>query len=246
MIIADNQTAGRGRYQRHWYTIEGGLAISLILLSPPVDVQYIQLLSGLGAIAVCDALHKMSLLNAQIKWPNDVLVNQEKVAGVLVETRWEGDALQAAVIGIGINLSPGSINPMILPVRELDFPATSVETVLGQPVDRIDFLHSILVQLMGWLPRLATTEFIQHWQDCLAYQGQWVELSALSENQPTGHLDGYNMKCVGKVIGLSTDGSLNVQTGNGDVVTAQIGDLRVRPLNTANGQKINQEALPHV
>lgn len=230
VIIADKQTAGRGRYHRHWYTIAGGLAISFILLSPVADVQSIQLLSGLGAMAVCDALRKLNSLDTQIKWPNDVLVNQKKVAGVLVENRWEGESLQAAVIGIGINIAKESVNSENMPQNELDFPATSVETALGYPVNRIDLLHSILRELIGWLPRLATAEFIQHWQDCLAYQDQWVEYLTRRENQPRGQLDLNNYCYTGKIVGVSGDGSLQIRTQKGEIVSAQIGEVRLRPL----------------
>src|SRR4030042_192247 len=145
LIVADEQTAGRGRLGRRWYTSPGaGLAFSLILHSPPFDPDNLSRLAGLGAVATCNTLHKVYTLPAQIKWPNDVLIDQRKVAGVLAEALWNGKNLKAAMVGIGINIAPQSINAVNLPPDELNFPATCVENAFGHPVDRMELLHAVL------------------------------------------------------------------------------------------------------
>ena len=137
LVIADEQTAGRGRAHRRWITVPGaGLAFSLVLLSPPLDPPFIPRLTGLGAVAIQKALIKKYALPAEIKWPNDILVNARKVAGVLVEAHWSGDTLIGAIVGIGINIAPESVSEVNLPATGLNFPATCLENELGRPIDR--------------------------------------------------------------------------------------------------------------
>jgi BirA family biotin operon repressor/biotin-[acetyl-CoA-carboxylase] ligase len=230
LVIADEQTAGRGRFQRRWVTTAGsGLAFSLILHSPPLVPQFVQRLTGLAALAVCNALRKKYTLLPQIKWPNDILLNQRKVAGVLVEARWDGKTLKAAVIGIGINIAPESINPVNLPPAGLNFPATCVEDALGHPVDRLELLSASLHEFFSWLPQLSSQAFIDEWETNLAYHDQWVELfvenTALSSPWEAAPL----LIQVGKVIGLTPDGSLKLLTRSGKLVTAQVGEIHLRP-----------------
>ena len=230
LVIADEQTVGRGRCQRRWITTSGsGLAFSLILLSPPFDPQLISRLSGLGAVAVRDALQRKYGLPAQIKWPNDILLDQLKAGGVLVEARWSGETLKAVIIGIGINIAPDSVSAVNLPPAGLNFPATCVEDALGRPVDRLELLHAILQELLSWLPLLSLSDFILEWETCLAFRNQWVELSSgytppHSQNKqvplPTE---------AGKVIGLTQDGSLKLITRTGELVTVTVGDIHLRP-----------------
>jgi len=229
LVIADEQTAGRGRLQRRWVTAPGSsLAFSLVLLSPPLTPQLVPRLTGLGALATCNALRMKYELPAQIKWPNDILLFERKAAGILVEARWDGENLKAAVIGIGINIAPESINPVSLPAEGLNFPATCVEAALGHPVERLELLHAVLVEFFTWLPQLSTPGFIHHWEACLAYLDQWVELSVEYVDQ-SSRLDSVLPPIqVGKVIGLTPDGSLKLLTPSGRLVTAQVGEIRLR------------------
>lgn len=230
LVIADEQTAGRGRFQRHWVTTAGsGLAFSLILLSPPLNPQLANRLIGLSALAVCHTLQVKYSLPAQIKWPNDILLNQRKVAGMLVEARWNGEILKAAIIGIGINIAPESVNPVNLPPEGLNFPATCIENALGHPVDRMELLHAILKELFSWFPRLSSQGFIHKWEDSLAYQDQWVELSVVNTAQSSDQEVAPPPIQVGKVIGLTADGSLKLLTKSGKLVTAQVGEIHLRP-----------------
>lgn len=230
LVITDEQTAGRGRFQRHWVTTAGsGLAFSLILRSPPLDPQLVNRITGLGALAVAHALQRKYNLPAQIKWPNDILLDQRKVAGVLVEARWNGQNLIAVIIGIGINIAPESVNPVNLPAEGLNFPATCVENVLGRPVDRLELLYATLKELFSWLPRLFTQDFIREWKDSLAYHDQWVELSVVNSAQSAHPETAPLPILVGKVIGLTPDGSLKLLTRSGKLVTAQVGEIHLRP-----------------
>ena len=230
LVIADEQTAGRGRSQRRWITTPGsGLAFSLILLSPPFDPRLVSRLSGLGAVASRGALQNKYALLAQIKWPNDILIDQLKAGGVLVEARWSGEILKAVIIGIGINIAPESISAVNLPPTGVDFPPTCIENALGSPVDRLELLHAILQEFLSWLPRLSLPDFIHEWETSLAFRDQWVVLSSgehLPATQKENVLSPYE---VGKVIGLTQDGSLKLFTRTGALVTVTVGELHLRP-----------------
>jgi BirA family biotin operon repressor/biotin-[acetyl-CoA-carboxylase] ligase len=230
LVLADEQTAGRGRFQRRWITTAGsGLAFSLILQSPPLEPQLVHRLTGLAALAICNALRTKYALPALIKWPNDILLNQRKVAGVLVEARWAGERLIAAVIGIGINIAPESVNPVNFPAEGLNFPATCVEGELGHPLDRLDLLNASLQQFFSWLPRLSAQDFICQWEASLAYINQWVELSVENNTQSPNRDTAPACIQVGKVIGLTPDGSLKLLTRSGETMIVQVGEIHLRP-----------------
>ncbi len=235
LVIADEQTAGRGRLQRHWVTVpNSALAFSLVLLAPPLKAKLLTRLTGLGALAACQALSRLYSLPAQIKWPNDILLDRRKTGGVLVETRWNGARLSAAVIGIGINIAPESIDPQHLPAEGWRMPVTCVENILGQAVDRLELLHGILEELFGWLPRLASADFIHASETRLAYRHQWVELT-LGADVPTGSLDADRLLVAGTLIGLSPDGSLKLLTASGELITVQAGEIHLRPASSLPG-----------
>src|ERR1043165_8929440 len=109
IVIADEQTAGRGRLDRKWFTPKGaGLALSLILHPSIQEKPYLTRMVGLAALAVVDALQTRGLIT-QVKWPNDVLLNGRKVAGILVESVWSGEEVDCVVIGIGMNVLKGFV-----------------------------------------------------------------------------------------------------------------------------------------
>jgi BirA family transcriptional regulator, biotin operon repressor / biotin---[acetyl-CoA-carboxylase] ligase len=244
MVLADEQTAGRGRLHRRWYTPPGSaLAFSLVLRpTPPVSgpeipphanrtgspsqeegaladlpVKFLPRLSALSALSVCTALQANYGLAAQIKWPNDVLVGRRKLAGVLAEANWIGDRLAAVILGVGVNVSP----PSVPAEEQISFPATCVEAALGAPVDRWELLKAILAALLGWRSRLGTIEFWQAWEDALAFRGEMVDLYI--EGSQTIH---------GQVLGLDREGALRLRVSSGRVETIQFGEVRLRPVDS--------------
>ncbi|MBI3739624.1 MAG: biotin--[acetyl-CoA-carboxylase] ligase, partial [Chloroflexi bacterium] len=109
LVVADEQTAGRGRSGRKWLTPPGSaLAFSLILRPTEAERTRPARTTGLSALALSDSLRTRGLA-AQIKWPNDVLISGKKVAGILVESVWTGDALDASILGMGVNVLAASV-----------------------------------------------------------------------------------------------------------------------------------------
>jgi BirA family biotin operon repressor/biotin-[acetyl-CoA-carboxylase] ligase len=222
LVIADEQSAGRGRLDRKWYTPKGtALAFSLILRPTAEERAYLTRIVGLAALAVADALRTRALV-AEIKWPNDVLLNGRKVAGILVESVWAGEEVDCVVIGIGINVQKEAV-----PSDELlQFPATSLEASLGPYVERERILHDILAGIIALRPHIGSDSFISSWEKALAFRGEQVQVEAGTEH---GRNDGTAMPVTGKLIGLEPDGSLKLSSEQGNPVTVRFGDVRLRP-----------------
>jgi BirA family biotin operon repressor/biotin-[acetyl-CoA-carboxylase] ligase len=215
LVIADEQTAGRGRLDRKWFTPPGtAFAFSVILRPTESEREYLSRIVGLSALAVADVL-RARRLTPQIKWPNDVLLLGRKVAGILVESVWSGEDVDCLVIGIGVNVLKGSVPPAHI----LHFPATSLEDELGYPPDRLEMLFEILAALINLRPQLDTDEFINRWAESLAFLGEQVQVEVGSEPP-----------VIGQVLGLESDGSLRLRDGNDKNVAVRFGDVRLRPL----------------
>lgn len=214
LVVADEQTAGRGRFQRHWVTNPGAaLAFSLVLRPTRLEGQFPAHFAALGALAVCQVLASDYGLPAQIKWPNDVLLLRRKVCGILVENSWQGDHLQVVVIGIGVNIIPAAVPPP----EQVLFPATCVEAHLGRPVDRWAVLQEILLALIAWRGHLGQPEFLSAWQTALAFRGEWVRISATQGPDREG-----------KLLGVDNAGNLRLLEQNGVESRIEIGDVHLR------------------
>lgn len=221
LVSADEQTAGRGRGNRKWITPPGtALAFSLILRPEGMERKSVPLFSGLGALAVAQALEKY-ILKPEIKWPNDVLLNRAKVCGVLAETIWSGEEVESVVMGIGVNVWAESVPSTEL----LNFPATSLETVLEgsqltiRTIDRLSLLHDILKALLDLRPYMLSDFFLNALETRLAFRGEWVEIWV--DGQPV---------LPGKVEGLERDGSLRLRSPDGKDFSIHFGDVHLRPM----------------
>lgn len=215
LVVADEQTRGRGRGSRTWFTPPGeALAFSLVLRPENLLDEAVSRCTGLGALAVCRAIEKIYDIPAVIKWPNDVLLGWKKVCGVLAEAFWLGDRLDALVLGIGINVASGSVPTG----GRLNFPATSLETALNKQVDRWQLLAAVLQNVIYWWQRLSESVFIQSWEQHLAFIGEQVQFF-----QDDGLL------LNGTPLGLESNGWLRIQTAGGEKTSIQMGEIQLRP-----------------
>jgi BirA family biotin operon repressor/biotin-[acetyl-CoA-carboxylase] ligase len=215
LVVSDEQTAGRGRLGKKWHTPSGlALAFSLILRPSTAELKYPTRITGLGALALAEALRTLRL-TPQIKWPNDVLINGSKIAGILVESDWLGNNLNASILGMGINVLKGSVPPM----EETAFPASSIEAELGHSVDRFELLKNLLAVFMEWRSKLDRDEIIQAWESSLAYRGHQVRVTR--ENQ---------LPLIGELIGLELNGNLQIHTEDGNIHEIPFGEIHLRPV----------------
>jgi len=213
LIVADEQTLGRGRLDRPWFTPpQTALAFSLILRPTQAEKPFLSRIVGLAALALTDVLGTLNL-DPQIKWPNDVLLNGRKVAGILIEATWSGDDVSSLVVGMGINISKAAVPKTNI----LGFPATSLEDNLGYVPDRKVFLHAILANVIALRPHIGTDSFMTTWEKKLAYFGRQVQVEM-----------GGGKSICGEVIGLDANGSLRLRSDDGKSVSVQFGDVRLR------------------
>lgn len=214
IVIADEQTQGRGRLNRRWFTPKGSaLAFSLIVRPFPSLRPHLSRTVGLAALSIAESYSKHGL-TPQIKWPNDILLNGRKSAGILVESVWSGEDVDSLVIGMGINVYKNSVPPADM----LQFPATSMEEMLGhEPPKREDLILDILSAFIRWRERMGTNELIHAWEEMLAFRGEQVEVKAGGEVPVTG-----------KVDGLESDGSLRLKDSHNNSVIVRFGDVSLR------------------
>ncbi|MEW6092508.1 MAG: biotin--[acetyl-CoA-carboxylase] ligase [Chloroflexota bacterium] len=215
LVCANEQTRGRGRGSRRWLTPpDVALAFSLILRPKPSEVFSVPLFSALGALAVCEAVEALDL-SPEIKWPNDVLLNGRKFCGILADAVWLDEKVDSVVLGVGVNVAPASVPP----AEELNFPATCLEGEAGRPLDRLHFLHEILLALLYWRGQFANDLYMRAWERHLAFRGQQVEVR--------GEV---GAGWVGQVEGLERDGTLRLRSPDGNEFKIQYGEVHLRPV----------------
>lgn len=214
LIVADEQTSGRGRMGRSWFTPPGAaLALSLILHPTPAERERIGLFSGLGALALVDALRSFGIA-AQVKWPNDVLIRRKKTAGILVETVWLGMDVESVILGIGVNVHPESVPPP----EGLTYPATCIHAESPHPIPRITLLQSLLEAIRRRRAALQTESFLRDWESALAFRGESARVWINQEQTLTG-----------TILGLESDGSLRLGLPDGLTNIIRFGEVHLRP-----------------
>jgi BirA family biotin operon repressor/biotin-[acetyl-CoA-carboxylase] ligase len=227
VIVADEQTRGKGRSGRHWYTPKGAaIAFSMVLdhnwLSGFPAGNIIPQLTGLGAIAVCDVLEQMFSLHPAIKWPNDVLVNGKKLAGVLVESGWRGNRLESVILGIGLNVYHTSTPPDL----HISLQATCVEECIATrylegnslhlpQINRLELIKEIITSILSWLEKLNGIEIRKRWEELLAYRGEFIKVEYPAPVQPVE----------GVISGLGVDCSLKICDLNGEEIFIYFGEV---------------------
>ena len=214
LVVADEQTQGRGRLDRKWFTPKGSaIAMSLILRPAAPMRAHLSRTVGLAALSMADACLRLGL-TPKIKWPNDILLDGKKTAGILVETVWSGDETDSLVIGMGINVSTSSVPP----VESLKFPATSLEDSLGAAPGREEIISLVLSAILYWREQIGSDGFIKAWEEKLAFRGEAVQIRAGGEESTHGVLDG-----------LESDGSLRLRDEHDKFVIVRFGDVSLRP-----------------
>ena len=159
VIVADEQTAGRGRRGATWQSPAGaGLYFSFI--ARPGDAAAVSLLTLAAGVAVRDGIQRASGLAAALKWPNDLIVGRRKLAGILAEGVAIGSREAAVIIGVGVNLQPAAYPP------DVAARATSIEGELGKAIDREQLFGDILISLWDRLAALEQNpgDILQAWR----------------------------------------------------------------------------------
>jgi BirA family biotin operon repressor/biotin-[acetyl-CoA-carboxylase] ligase len=139
VVVADHQSAGRGRLGRTWSAEPGSALLVSVLLRPPLPIDEVPVVLMAAGLAACDAVEAAAGFRPKLKWPNDLVVGDRKLAGLLTEST--GDPEPAVVVGLGLNVTAGAYP------GGLEQPATSCEEEAGRPVDRAELLVGLLTAL---------------------------------------------------------------------------------------------------
>jgi BirA family biotin operon repressor/biotin-[acetyl-CoA-carboxylase] ligase len=208
VVCAETQTKGRGRLGRNWTSPKGkGLYFSLILRPslPPTDVARVTLLA---AVAVSEAIQRIGGANPQIKWPNDLLIDGKKVAGILTEMSAEMDRVRFVVLGVGINVNT--------PLSLLPGHSTSLRAEMKKTISRIQLFQEVLGAMERWYTQLQKEGFdpvIKKWKKLSATLGRRVQIK-----DPNGTVEG-------EAIDLDEHGGLIIRNDLGMRVQRMTGDV---------------------
>lgn len=202
VVLAETQTAGRGRLSRPWNSPQGGIWMSLIL-KPEIPMDQAYRINMAVSVALARALYEIFGLEADIKWPNDLLIDGRKLCGILMEISAEVDRLDYVVVGIGINVNTDTS----------DFPeewnATSLSKELGRSVSRTGLIQRILKEIEDAYESLGSMEIYEEWRDRSATLGRHVRITTASAStSASGDLEG-------TAVALSEDGALCLETDKG-------------------------------
>lgn len=215
VIIAGEQTAGKGRLDRRWVSPKGSINLSVILYPEPSDLPSLIMVAS---VAVVSAIESVAGLKAQIKWPNDVLIDGRKVCGILVES-WIANKNQTyAIIGIGINA-----NVRTASIGEVLAPATSLSDELGGEVSRLELVKRLMVEMERlYLLAKSSQDVYRQWRGSLITLGKSVRAS-------TG-----DAVYEGVAETVDEDGSLVIRLEDGSLKRFAAGDVTLQGCGRAD------------
>ncbi len=210
VVLADAQTAGRGRMGRSWVSTAGGNLYFTAILRPPLAV--LRQLAMIAPLAVAEGIETVSDLHAEIKWPNDVQIDGLKVSGVLIDAEVCGDEPALALVGIGIN-----VNFDTTTVPELRGLATSLRERLGRPLVREGVLAGVLSRLSVLIDECERGGSArERWRSRLNTLGQAIRLRA-GEIVETG-----------VALDVTEDGGLILERSDGSPAVFAAGEVTLR------------------
>ncbi len=212
VVIAESQTRGKGRMGRSWVSPPYlNLYLSVILKPdlPPIHAPQITLMS---AVALAETIRSFIPSAPEIKWPNDIIVEGKKIAGILTESSCDPDRILFVILGIGVNLNfPRELMPET--IRES---ATSIMILTQKPVDRTDFTRRLIQNLdrcYGDLEDKGFSSVARRWEGFFRLRGKRVRVEMM--NQPIS----------GKAMGIDGDGALIVEDEEGTLRKIVAGDV---------------------
>jgi len=205
IVIARRQTKGRGRFKKHWFSDDDSLTASLLLFTDVPDSPHPSLLTHLAGLALSRAVDEVTGLVTQVRWPNDVVYKDKKLAGILCEGR-----RPAVAVGVGLNVNQPAF-PEDLPDAE------SLHGATGRTWDRLVLLESFLREMFAGIERAGKGESAQvlaEVKNRSAIMHRRVEVRTLLRRH------------VGTVIDLDADGRVVLRTDAGRLVVLGAGDVR--------------------
>lgn len=206
VIFAESQTKARGRLKRQWFSPKRKGIWFSVILRPQLEPNYVPMITAISAVSAAKAIIKFTGLNVWIKWPNDIYINNKKIAGILTEISTELDAIKFAILGIGINVNIDDFP------KELADTATSLKIEGGKEYSRIGLAKEILMSLEKYYNLLIS----KSWDDIIT---EWKNLSlVLGKRVRIGELEG-------QAQGIDEQGALILRQDDGFIKHITSGDV---------------------
>jgi len=212
VVLADQQLSGRGRGTRSWHSPAGVGIYCSVVLRPATAPAKAQLISLMAGVSIVKAIALRTGLSPRVKWPNDILINDKKVAGILLESRMSGAQIGHSVIGFGINVNNASTD---LP-ENIQMNASSLSMELKEPVDRSTLLIEIFSELERLYHIFQHGDFpiiLEQWRHYSSTLGQRVRIWQKDEATE------------GIAVDLTEDGGLLVRLEGGKQIVIHAGDV---------------------
>lgn len=214
IVLTEHQIAGRGRMGRKWFSPPGVGIYMSVVLRPKLPPQKVPQLTMMAAVATCEGLQYATELPIKLKWPNDIMIHNRKVGGILVEGQACADMLAFAVLGVGINVNtPREAFPP--DIREL---ASSLAIEAGRKFSRVDVLIALLTTLEDWYEMLRDGKLDlirERFADLHVARGHLVVVQAGVQ-----HWQGY-------VEGITPEGALVLKQLDGEYAIIPTGVVRI-------------------
>ncbi len=215
MVVADTQSAGKGRLGRSWQSPPGGNLYTSVILRPAVELSAVARITLAAGIAVAEVLLDFCPGKVRLKWPNDVQMSGRKVCGILTEMKSGGDRPEYVIVGIGVNLNMKR-NEFLEDLRDL---ATSLQEETGTRIDRTGFIVRLSESLEKWYRIFLSGDFN-------TIKERWLKLSGMVGREVRVGLPDHEEH--GKVLGLSDSGALLLLDQQGKVREILAGDVSLR------------------
>lgn len=208
VVLAETQTKGRGRLGRIWYSPKyKGLYFSLIL-RPKISLDKASIITLLVGVSICEAIKELLGLDLQIKWPNDILMYNKKLGGILTEIKAEVDEVNFIIIGVGLNVNNDS--------KSLISGSTSLKENKNEQLSRLNILQEVLYRLevnYQILEKNGTKPIIDKWRQYAITLGRRVKVYSHKE-----HLEG-------EAFDIDSDGGLLIRNDSGITQKVIAGDV---------------------
>ena len=179
-LIAEKQTKGRGRKERQWYSTKGlNLTFSILLTDKKFFTKHFNLINFATALSTAMAIENLFQLKTELKWPNDVLINNKKVAGILIESSSKGEKIERVVIGIGINVNQTSFQ------GSYNIQPTSLKLETGENIERETLLAELLNVFEETLKEILSNYkwILKEWKERCRMIGEKISVSDGEKNK---------------------------------------------------------------
>lgn len=218
VVIADAQTSGRGRLGRAWISPPGVNLYFTVLLKPPFPPAEASFITLSTAVAVAVAVREYTGITAEVKWPNDIMINNKKAGGILVELKSVRNGIRLLSVGVGLNVNMSLNEP-----GDLTQLATSLISEKGEPVDRIGLLGVILAEMEKTYKILLSG-------DKGVLISEWIRLNCTLGREVIAK--GRERVISGTAENITDNGGLIIRTPSGGVETLNAGEVTVLKAGT--------------